>query len=48
MSAQLRATLLRCVNGCPAPPQPPSRVLCQKCFAELSAKMKELLGKPEP
>lgn len=30
--------LARCANGCDAPPHPPSKVLCKKCFAALDAK----------
>ena len=34
--------LKRCCNGCDAPPQPPSKVLCAKCFRELDLKFKNL------
>jgi hypothetical protein len=32
-----------CVNGCGEPVQPPSKVLCRRCFAELDRKMTGLL-----
>ena len=34
----------RCVNGCGAPPQKPSLVLCKKCLEELDKKMCILLN----
>lgn len=34
--------LKQCVNGCDAPPQPPSKVLCSVCLEKLSAKMFEM------
>lgn len=36
-------TMKRCVNGCDAPPHPPSKVLCKECFARLDKKMRGLL-----
>jgi len=43
MSRKKRPKL--CVNGCNLPVQPPSKVLCKKCFAELDRKM-QALGTP--
>lgn len=34
----------QCVNGCKAPVQHPSKVLCANCLAALDAKMRALLG----
>lgn len=34
--------LEKCVNGCDAPVQPPSLVLCKACLDALSAKWDEL------
>jgi len=36
--------LKRCCNGCDAPPQPPSKVLCEACFATLGVKIHALAG----
>ena len=36
-------TLTRCVNGCNAPPQPPSKVLCVECFEKLDEKFRALM-----
>lgn len=33
-----------CVNGCPAPVQAPSKVLCKKCLEILDKRMRALLG----
>lgn len=43
--------LLRCCNGCDAPPQPPSKVLCAACFTKLDARFHALakrLGNEPP
>jgi hypothetical protein len=34
--------LSQCCNGCDAPPQPPSLVLCKACLEALSRKMEAL------
>jgi len=34
--------LKSCANGCDAPVQAPSKVLCKKCLDELSEKFKQL------
>ena len=40
--------LKKCCNGCDAPVQPPSEVLCAECLAKLDVKMRALLNpKPE-
>jgi hypothetical protein len=35
-------TLKKCCNGCDAPPQSPSKVLCKKCLDELSASIEQI------
>ena len=35
--------LAKCVNGCDAPPQPPSKVLCANCFMKLDDRFTLLL-----
>lgn len=35
-------SLKKCCNGCDKPPQPPSKVLCEDCFAKLDQKMQNL------
>lgn len=40
--AQMKKPLERCCNGCDAPPQPPSWVLCKACLDALDAKMRAL------
>lgn len=41
--------LTACCNGDGRPIQPPSKVLCKKCLAELDRQMHALLGpKPYP
>ena len=35
--------LARCANGCAAPPQPPSKVLCAACFSRMTDRFKALL-----
>lgn len=44
----MRKPLDRCVNGCDAPPHPPSWVLCEKCFKALDVKMESLADKLWP
>lgn len=44
----MRKPLKRCVNGCDAPPQLPSFVLCKPCLAALSKKIHELPDKLWP
>ena len=39
--------LKSCVNGCNAPVQAPSKVLCKKCLDELSEKFKQLAERYE-
>lgn len=36
----------KCCNGCDAPPQPPSLVVCKTCLAALDMKMRELCKRP--
>jgi len=38
----MKKPLERCVNGCDAPVQPPSWVLCKACLDNLGAKMHAL------
>ncbi len=38
----MKEPLKKCCNGCDAPPQPPSWVLCEKCFGVLDEKMRNL------
>lgn len=40
----MKKPLLRCCNGCDAPPKPPSWVLCAACLAKLNARMETLLA----
>lgn len=37
--------LKKCCNGCDAPPHPPSKVLCEKCFSALCGKWDDLAKK---
>lgn len=50
-SPQRLLFLAHCANGCDAPPQPPSLVLCAECLKRLDAKLeawaKELRGRAE-
>lgn len=42
--------LKKCVNGCDAPIKKPSKVLCEKCLAKLSAKFDKIgrdMARPE-
>ena len=39
----LEALRERCVNGCVAPVQAPSKVLCADCFKKLDMKFRALL-----
>jgi len=41
----MKKPLERCVNGCDAPVQPPSWVLCKACFETLDKKMESLADK---
>jgi hypothetical protein len=41
----VKLPLERCANGCDAPPQHPSLVLCKKCLDALDVKMHKVLGK---
>lgn len=36
----------KCCNGCDAPPQPPSLVVCKTCLAALDMKMRQLCRPP--
>ncbi len=42
MAKRKKALLQQCVNGCKAPPCPPSRMLCKACLAALDRKMRAL------
>ena len=39
----LTKPLRRCANGCWAPPHPPSKVLCQPCFARIGDKIRVMI-----
>lgn len=42
----MKRPLKKCCNGCDAPPQSPSWVLCKECLERLDQKMHALLSPP--
>lgn len=41
----MKKPLAKCCNGCDAPPQKPSWVLCRSCLDALDKRVNALLGK---
>ena len=40
----MKKPLVKCCNGCDAPPKPPSWVLCAACFGKLDKQIRALCG----